>query len=77
MKVLFRASLICSISLAAAAALTACTRDAPNASASERVVVASVVQPASDADMPEVVVTASRSGKSVLAREDSKAAPRL
>jgi hypothetical protein len=77
MKALLRASIVCALSLAAAAALTACTRDAPNASASEQVVVASVVQPASDSDMPEVVVTASRSGKSALAREDSKAARRL
>jgi hypothetical protein len=74
---LLRAAIIGFLSLAAGAALTACTRDSPNASASKQAVVASVVQPASDADMPEVVVTASRSGKSVLAREDSKATRRL
>jgi hypothetical protein len=76
MKVLLRAAIVCGISLTAAAALTACTRDAPNASASQQV-VASVIQPAPDSDMPEVVITASRSGNSVLAVEESKAARRL
>jgi hypothetical protein len=76
MKVLLRAAIVCAISLTAAAALTACMRDAPNASASQQV-VASVIQPASDSDMPEVVITASRSGNSVLAVEESKAARRL
>jgi hypothetical protein len=76
MKALVRASIIGSLTFVAAVALTACTRNAPSGSTSEQV-VASVIQPASDSDMPEVVVTASRSGKRVLASDESKTARQL
>jgi hypothetical protein len=71
MKALVRASIIGSLTFVAAVALTACTRSAPVASTpSENTRVAQVLP---ESDMPEVVITASRSGKSVLAGEESKA----
>jgi hypothetical protein len=73
MKALVRASLIGSLTLVAAMALTACTRSAPLASTPSENASTRVAQVLPESDMPEVVITASRSGKSVLAGEENKA----